>query len=193
MPPRGAGLHGALMLTVYSVHVLAAAAWVGGLPPLLFALAEQRRSPPPEARAATLDILSRYSLMAMVAVSLIVASGIANAGFRVGFSFDRLLDADYGSVLSAKAGRSARCWRWPVFNRFIAHATAAPLGASRPQRRLRASVALELALGLPRHGHRGRSRRHPAAAMSGAGQALAGPSLGKRGMGRHVEFDGGGD
>jgi len=30
------------MVTVYSIHVIAAAAWVGGLPPLLFALVEQR-------------------------------------------------------------------------------------------------------------------------------------------------------
>jgi putative copper resistance protein D len=145
---EGAGLHGALMLTVYSIHVLAAAAWVGGLPPLLFALAEQRRSPPPEARAATLDILSRYSLMAMVAVSLIVASGIANAGFRVGFSFDRLLDADYGAVLAAKAGAVGAMLALAFFNRFIAMPRLRAAGGVAPTARLRASVAVELALGV---------------------------------------------
>jgi putative copper resistance protein D len=79
----GAGLYGAVMITVYGVHMLAAGAWVGGLPPLLFALVEQRRFGPHEAREWSVDILSRYSLMAMVAVTLIVLSGIANAGFRV--------------------------------------------------------------------------------------------------------------
>lgn len=147
---EGAGLHGALMLTVYSIHVLAAAAWVGGLPPLLFALAEQRRSSPLEASDATLDILSRYSAMAMVAVSLIVASGIANAGFRVGFSFDRLLDADYGAVLAAKAGAVGAMLALAFFNRFIAmpRLRAAEWGGVGPIARLRASVAVELALGV---------------------------------------------
>jgi putative copper export protein len=78
----GAGLYGAIMITVYVTHALATAAWVGGLPPLLFALVEQRRFAPNEARECTLDILSRFSLMAMVAVTLLLASGIANAGFR---------------------------------------------------------------------------------------------------------------
>jgi copper resistance protein D len=68
------------VITIYAIHVLAAAAWVGGLPPLLFALSEQRRSGPREARDCTLDICSGFSLMAMMAVTLLVLSGIANAG-----------------------------------------------------------------------------------------------------------------
>jgi putative copper resistance protein D len=83
------------MITVYGIHTLATAAWVGGLPTLLFALVEQRRFGPPEARNCTLDVCGRFSLMAMIAVTLVVASGIANAGFRVAGSFgkaDAILD-----------------------------------------------------------------------------------------------------
>ena len=132
----GAGFYGALLIAVYCVHVLAAGAWVGGLPPLLFALFEQRRLSPDEAREKTLEILSRYSTMAMVAVTLIVLSGAANAGFRVGFSFAWLFDADYGMVVAAKSGAVALMLALAFFNRFVA------------MPRLRASVACELALGL---------------------------------------------
>ncbi len=66
---------------------LAAAAWVGGLPVLILALAEINRGDPHQAAARMLALLSRYSLMATVAVTLIVISGIATAGFRVRFRF----------------------------------------------------------------------------------------------------------
>jgi putative copper resistance protein D len=146
----GAGLYGALTIAVYCVHVLAAGAWVGGLPPLLFALAEQTRSGPGEARERAREILLRYSAMAMIAVSLVVLSGAANAGFRVGFSFARLFDTPYGVVLAAKAVTVASMLALAFFNRFVAmpQLRAAPPGGNAPLGRLRASVAVELALGL---------------------------------------------
>jgi putative copper resistance protein D len=145
----GAGLYGALMITVYSVHVLAAGAWVGGLPPLLFALAEQRHLDPQEARARSLDILLRYSLMAMVAVTLIVISGIANAGFRVAGSFDKLYDTAYGTVLFTKIGLVAIMLALAYFNRFIAlpRLRIAPFEGMAQIVGLRASVAGELVMG----------------------------------------------
>ena len=79
-----------------SRNALATAAWVGGLPTLLFALIEQRRFGPAEARDCTLDVCSRFSSMAMIAVTLVVASGIANAGFRVSGSFGKLFGSAYG-------------------------------------------------------------------------------------------------
>ncbi len=146
----GAGLYGMVMIVVYSVHVLAVGAWVGGLPPLLFARVEQRDFSPAEAREATLDILSRYSVMAMVAVSLIVVTGIANAGFRVGGSFDRLFDTHYGCVLSTKASVVAVMLGLACFNRFVAmpRLRAAPKADMTQIARLRASVACELVLGV---------------------------------------------
>jgi putative copper resistance protein D len=146
----GAGFYGALLIVVYCVHVLAAGAWVGGLPPLLFALFEQSRLSPGEAREGTLEILSRYSAMAMVAVTLIVLSAAANAGFRVGFSFARLFDADYGIVLAAKSAAVSSMLALAFFNRFVAmpRLRASATGGPAPVARLRASVACELALGL---------------------------------------------
>jgi putative copper resistance protein D len=146
----GAGLYGAMTIAVYGVHALAAGAWVGGLPPLLFVLVALGRRSKVEARERTLEILSRYSAMALVAVALIVLSGAANAGFRVDFSFARLLDSDYGRVLAVKAAAVASMLALALFNRFVAMPglRAAAPGAREPVARLSASVAFELALGL---------------------------------------------
>ena len=74
---EGSGAWGALMVAVYGVHVLAAAAWLGGLPPLLFALRETRGQGDDETRRRTIELLLRFSVIAMPAVALIVASGWA--------------------------------------------------------------------------------------------------------------------
>ena len=57
----GDTLLGATMIVAYAVHVLAAAAWLGGLPPLLARMATLRTRAPP---AAILRLLSRFSGMA---------------------------------------------------------------------------------------------------------------------------------
>jgi putative copper resistance protein D len=146
----GAGLYGYAMILVYGVHILAAGAWVGGLPPLLFALAELRSFDTEEARRLSLEILSRYSVMAMAAVTLIVASGIANAGFRVAGSFDKLFYTSYGDALIAKAAAVAAMLALACFNRFAAmpRLRAAALTGQRQILTLRRSVACELALGV---------------------------------------------
>jgi copper resistance protein D len=145
----GAGLYGASMIVAYSVHLLAAGAWIGGLPPLLFALVEQRHFSLQEARDWSLDILSRYSLMAMVAVTLIVISGVTNAGFRVAGSFDKLFYTGYGDVLCAKICVVAVMLALAYFNRFVAmpRLRAASLQGMAQINRLRISVAFELLLG----------------------------------------------
>ena len=144
----GAGLYGDVMVTVYAIHMLAAGAWVGGLPPLLFALAEQRRFGPWEARDCTLYICARFSLMAMVAVTLIVLSGIANAGFRVMGSFGKLFDTSYGDPLLTKVAVVAVMLALAYFNRFVAmpRLRAASLKGMAQIVKLGHSVTLEVAL-----------------------------------------------
>ncbi len=136
------------MITVYAIHVLAAGAWVGGLPPLLSGLVEQRHFAPNDARLCTVDILSRFSAMAMVAVTLIVASGITNAGFRVAGSFGVLFDTEYGNVLFTKIGIVAVMLAFAYFNRFVfmPKLRRAALKGMGQITWLRRSVALELAL-----------------------------------------------
>ncbi|WP_162180405.1 CopD family protein [Methylocapsa aurea] len=146
----GTGLYGDAMIAAYAIHVLAAGAWVGGLPPLLFALAEQRRFGPEEARKCSLDIMSRYSLMAMIAVTFIVLSGIVSAGFRVAGSFDKLFYTSYGDALVTKSVVVAVMLALACFNRFVAmpKLRVASLKGMTQIDRLGYSVACELALGL---------------------------------------------
>jgi putative copper resistance protein D len=106
-------------ISIYGIHVLAAAAWAGGLPVLLFAVIEQRRFGAYDARENTLDICSRFSLMAIVAVTLIVSSGVANAGFRVAGSFGKLWDSDYGDLLLKKISIVAAMLALAYLNRFV--------------------------------------------------------------------------
>lgn len=146
----GAGVYGTAMIIAYSLHIWAAAAWVGGLVPLLLALAELRRVNPHDARARTLYILSRYSLMAMVAVTVIVGSGMANADFRVAGAFDKLFWTAYGEVLVAKLVVVAPMLALAYFNRFVAMPRLRVTAANgvRQIAWLRTSVAVELALGV---------------------------------------------
>jgi putative copper resistance protein D len=144
----GVSLYGTLMIVAYSVHMLAAAAWVGGLAPLLFALTEQRAREPHEASLGSFDILSRYSLMGTVAVTLIVISGIANAAFHVAAA--KLFDSAYGDVLLAKVSLVAMMLVLAYVNRFVAMPRLRRATSKQGSQiaRLRASVGFELALGL---------------------------------------------
>ncbi|MGA3302348.1 MAG: CopD family protein [Methylovirgula sp.] len=141
----GASAYGALMIAVYAIHAMAAAAWVGGLAPLFFAFADITRGENANARA--LAILSRFSLMATIAVTLILLSGVANTAFRVAGSFDKLFWTDYGAVLLAKLCAVALMFALAYFNRFIAMPRLRLKGEERIGK-LRASIAVELALGI---------------------------------------------
>jgi putative copper resistance protein D len=145
---EGGGLRGATMILVYCVHVLAAAAWVGSLPPLVFALADLRGLKPAEACERTYETLSRYSVMAMVAVGLIVISGAVNAGFRSEFSPGRFLDTDYGLVLLVKAAGASAMLGLACFNRFVIMPGLRASTGDSQAARLSISVTLELALGV---------------------------------------------
>jgi copper resistance protein D len=146
----GVTLYGALMIATYCVHMFTASAWVGGLPPLLLALIEQRAFNQQDARERTLALLLRYSMMAMVAVTLIVASGIASAGFRVAGAFGKFVHTAYGDILFAKVMVVTAMLALAYFNRFVVVPrlrTASPKGMTQITT-LRTSVAFELALGV---------------------------------------------
>lgn len=146
---EGAGLYRAIAITIYAIHVLATAAWVGGLPTLLFSLVEQRHFGPAEARDSTLNVCSRFSSMAMIAVTLVVASGIANAGFRVSGLFGKLFGSAYGDVLLKKLAVVVGMLAVAYFNRFIAtpRLRAASWKGMRQIIWLRYSVAFDVVLG----------------------------------------------
>ena len=73
-----------LHLAVHSVHMLGAALWFGGLLPLAMLLKQVGRDPTPADFAVAHDIARRFSAVALVAVGLIVVTGIANLMLLVG-------------------------------------------------------------------------------------------------------------
>lgn len=138
--------HGALMIACYAAHVLAAAAWVGGLPPLLARIAELRRK---AGGPAILHLLSRYSLMASFAVALVVASGVANAAFRVPGHLGALWPSNYGTVLSIKVALVILMLALAAYNRFVAMPRLRAPGAdARTLPRIGVSIGCEIALAL---------------------------------------------
>ena len=77
------------------VHVLAASLWVGGL----FALAVAARRGVAGLRAA----VPRFSTLAVWCFVAVAASGVVNAGVRLG-SVDALLTSSYGALVLGKVG-----------------------------------------------------------------------------------------
>ena len=115
----GAGLSGSIHLAADFLHLVAAAAWVGGLLPLAFMLAAAHRaSSMSVARAASL----RFSAYGVAAVGVLLLTGATNTWYLAG-SIRALTATDYGhlSVLSAreravkKAVEQKRV-SWRVFN-----------------------------------------------------------------------------
>lgn len=143
----GSGPYGALMVLVYAVHMFAGAAWVGGLLPLLLTLIELRRSAPREARGFAL--LSRYSLMGMFAVTLILVSGTANVAFHA-VSPGKLIHSGYGDILFVKLSLVAGMLAFAYFNRFVAMPRLrAPSSEEKAYpAKLRTSISCEFALGI---------------------------------------------
>jgi copper resistance protein D len=145
----GVGLTASLLIVVYCVHVLAAGAWIGGLPPLLFTLKEARATAEAETGRLVIEVLSRFSLMGVVAVTAIVVSAVGDVALRVGWSFAILFHAGYGAVLLAKIALVAVMLGLAWYNRFIALPRLRIATAlTNDLKRLEMSVGGEIVLGL---------------------------------------------
>ena len=79
------------------LHLLGVAAWLGALPAaLVLGLRDQRRS------SAMTALLRRHGRIALIAVPVVVLTGIANSPLVLGSGRD-LVASDYGNLLVAKA------------------------------------------------------------------------------------------
>jgi putative copper resistance protein D len=96
----GFGASGNVQLMADALHLLAAGAWIGGLVPLALLLSfAGKQSDPWMAIART--VTQRFSILGIVSVATLVASGTANAWFLVG-SVKALTGTEYGRVLMIK-------------------------------------------------------------------------------------------
>jgi copper transport protein len=87
------------------VHLLAGAIWLGGLVLLVLLAVDSRRgSTAPPADAPVLDLATRFSPVALLAVAAVSISGAIQGWRQSGGSIGELLDTTYGRVLAVKVG-----------------------------------------------------------------------------------------
>ena len=93
----------AVLLPANALHVLAAGAWIGGLAVLVAALpAATRRLEPAERTRVLSATLGRFSGLALVAVALLLAGGIAQSLLELG-AVDDLWEQPFGRAVAIKA------------------------------------------------------------------------------------------
>jgi copper transport protein len=143
---------GLLVLTDV-VHVLSMSAWVGGLVMLLVALPiavrALSRSDRTRLRAA---VVRRFSRLAMIAVALLLLSGIVQSIVLVN-AFDAFVETAYGRLVLAKIVLFLGLISLGAYNqrRLLPRLEAVAGGAEEPERAavlLRRSVAYEVGLAL---------------------------------------------
>ncbi|MBI3702782.1 MAG: CopD family protein [Rhizobiales bacterium] len=105
-------LAGDLQLATDVMHLLAAGAWLGGLPALALLLAQARGNPTRRASA-----VRRFGTHGLICVTALVASGMFNAWNLLSGPGD-LLATDYGRLLSLKLGLVVAMLAIAAVNRF---------------------------------------------------------------------------
>jgi copper transport protein len=92
----------AVLLPANALHVLAAGAWIGGLAVLVSALpAATRALEPPERTRLLSATVGRFSGLALIAVALLLAGGIAQSLLELGAVND-LWDTAFGRAVAIK-------------------------------------------------------------------------------------------
>jgi putative copper resistance protein D len=139
-------------------HLLAAGAWLGALPALVFVLGLSR------GQGGAAQAAQRFSALGLVAVGVLIASGVANTSYQVG-SIPALVGTDYGRLLVAKLALFAVMLGIATVNRGMARRPAAVKNRRRC-RILRRNAMLEIARnrGGP---HRRRAGHRDSAAPAG--------------------------
>jgi len=95
------GVAGGVHLTADVLHLIAAAAWVGGLAPLALLLHAAHGDPDESALACADAVVRRFSTLGVVSVATILATGAVNTWFLAG-SVPALVGTDYGRLLLVK-------------------------------------------------------------------------------------------
>jgi copper resistance protein D len=145
------GFGGLLHLGGDVLHLIMAAAWVGGLVPLLVFLGPRTRSSE-RPLADRYEVLRRFSTLAAWSVALLAVSGVLNTWFMTN-GLQSFLGTEYGDLVLVKIalllmmlgfGAANRYWLTP---RLLP--TNVPTGENaRTLRLLCTSVSIEIALGL---------------------------------------------
>jgi copper resistance protein D len=104
------GVDGAIHLASDALHLVAAGAWLGALWPLAILLGAAGRAGDPASAAIAGEATRRFSLLGMISVAAILATGVVNtyeilgaSAFSLGTDYNRLLLAKVGLFLGMVA------------------------------------------------------------------------------------------
>jgi copper resistance protein D len=134
-----------------ALHLITAAAWVGGLIPLLMFVGPRARSSQ-SPLADCYRVLTRFSTLAALSVTVLAASGVLNTWFMTD-GLRSFLGTEYGDLVLVKIalflvmlsfGAANRCWLTPR----LLPTNVSPEGDTRALRLLCTFVLIEIALGL---------------------------------------------
>ncbi len=98
---HASALGGPLNAAIDWLHLVAAAAWLGGLP-AVYVLAARVRKVGGPVRSVAAEMLRRHGRLALVAAPLVVLTGLANSPLVLGTSRE-LVASSYGNLLLVKA------------------------------------------------------------------------------------------
>ena len=111
------GLAGDFHLLSDLVHLLAAGAWLGGLPAFVWSLWRARRTAKPAWLDFAIRSTRRFSVIGILSVGALLASGLANSWYLLGSPRD-LVATDYGRLVGLKIGLFAAMVVIATVNRF---------------------------------------------------------------------------
>jgi copper resistance protein D len=114
----GVGEAGLTHLAADVLHLIAAAAWPGGLVSLTLLLAAVRHRESLAWASAAKDITQRFSTLGIVSVGVIFATGVVNTWMLVG-SVQALIGTDYGRLLVLKVTLFAAMLALAAANRYL--------------------------------------------------------------------------
>jgi putative copper resistance protein D len=142
---------GDLHLTADALHLIAAAAWIGGLVPLALLLAAVQRHRGIEGASLALVAARRFSILGIVSVATLLVTGIVNASILVG-SLHALIASQYGQLLMFKLVVFAAMLVFAAMNRFWLTPRLLTSSANELRlevlRQLTRNSTIEIALGL---------------------------------------------
>ena len=105
---HGSSLGGPVNGAIDWLHLVAAAAWLGGIP-AIYVMGR---------RTATRDVLRRHGRLALVAAPLVILTGVANSPLVLG-SARGLVASEYGNLLLAKATLASIALAIGAVNHFL--------------------------------------------------------------------------
>jgi putative copper resistance protein D len=138
------GLAGDVHLVSDMVHLLAAGAWLGGLPALAWLVWRARRARRPAWSDFAIRLTHRFSVVGIFSVGALLASGLVNCWYLLSGPRD-LVTTDYGRLVSFKIGLFAAMVAIAAVNRFY---LTPRLPKAPSLRALQRNSLAEIALGL---------------------------------------------